>query len=96
LVGFCWALLGAIISAWMFVFCRMISQTFHYSVPLMFYLQLSCICTPIMAYLVPETKVALLPVYDLEMYLYIVAMFVLFYIHVLLFSASWQYNTVGT
>jgi hypothetical protein len=49
-----------------------------------------------MAYLVPETKVALLPVYDLEMYLYIVAMFVLFYIHVLLFSASWQYNTVGT
>jgi drug/metabolite transporter (DMT)-like permease len=40
--------------------------------------------------------VALLPVYDMEMYMYVIAMFVLFYIHVLLFSASWQYNTVGT
>ena len=38
IIGFSWALIGAIISACLFVFCRMISNAFHYTVPLFFYL----------------------------------------------------------
>lgn len=74
----------------------MISNQFHYTVPLFFYMQLSCICTPLVKQVTPDTQVANLPIYSLELYLHIAAMFILFYVHVLLFSASWKYNTVGT
>jgi drug/metabolite transporter (DMT)-like permease len=96
IIGFVWALLGAVVSAWLFVFCRMISNTFHYTVPLFFYMQLSCLSTPLVKLFTPDTRVGMLPIYSLELYLYVAAIFTLFYVHVLLFSASWKYNTVGT
>ena len=46
--------------------------------------------------LTPETTIGALPLYNLEFYMYVIAIFLLFYFHVLLFSASWKYNTVGT
>jgi drug/metabolite transporter (DMT)-like permease len=96
LIGFLWALAGALVDAWLFVFCRMISGAFHYTVPLFYYLQLSSIFIPMMTLLTQETKVGKLPEYSWEFYGYIVLIFSLFYLHVLMFSASWKYNTVGT
>jgi drug/metabolite transporter (DMT)-like permease len=37
-----------------------------------------------------------MPVYDLELYIYIILILSLSYIAFLMFSASWRYNTVGT
>jgi drug/metabolite transporter (DMT)-like permease len=96
IIGFFWALAGAMIDAWLFVFCRMISGAFHYTVPLFYYLQLSSIFIPTMTLLTQETKIEKLPEYSTEFYCYIALIFTLFYLHVLMFSASWKYNTVGT
>ena len=37
-----------------------------------------------------------MPVYDMELYTYIILILSLSYIAFLMFSASWRYNTVGT
>ena len=49
-----------------------------------------------MTLLTQETKIERLPDYSWEFYVYIIIIFTLFYLHVLMFSASWKYNTVGT
>jgi len=33
--------------------------------------------------------------YDYEVYIYICAIVLIFYVHILLMNASWKYNTVG-
>lgn len=89
MIGFAWAFLGAVVDAWLFVFCRMISNAFHPTVPLFYYLTLSAVCVPVMAMFTTPSEVDKQPHYNLELYMYICAVFVLFYVHVLLFSASW-------
>ena len=74
----------------------MISQDFHYSVPMIYYMLLGALFTPVAQLFVHETKVELIPVYDWELYAYIFVIFSLSYVAFLLFSASWRYNTVGT
>ena len=58
LIGFAWAFLGAVIDAWLFVFCRMIANTFHPTLPMFYYLQMSAICVPIMEMFTTETTVS--------------------------------------
>lgn len=96
MIGFSWALLGAIVNAWLFVFCRMISQDFHYSVPMIYYMLLGALFTPLMSLFLPTPKVELIPVYDMEFYVYIIVIVTLSYMAFLMFNASWRYNTVGT
>ena len=62
---------------------------------LMYYLTLSCICTPVLGMLQIEPRVNEVAIYDQELYLYIISIVVIFYFHMVLMHASWQYNTAG-
>lgn len=96
LIGAAWAFVGAVLDAWLFVFCRRLSTTFHPSVPLFFYMQVGALCIPWMCMFTNDTSVAKQPIYDAQFYFYVVIIFSVCYVAMFLFSASWKYNTVGT
>jgi len=96
LIGIMLAFTGACIDAWLFVLCRKISNVFHPTVPVFYIFVLSCIFVPIAAQFTPETEAPHTPICFIEFYPYIITILVLFYIHVILFSVSWKYITVGS
>jgi drug/metabolite transporter (DMT)-like permease len=57
---------------------------------------LGALFTPFAMLFFHETKVELIPIYDMELYVYLILILSLSYIAFLMFSASWKYNTVGT
>lgn len=87
-IGLSWSVLASVIGALLFVFCRKLGDKIHYSIPLMYYLTLSSVCAPLLSQLNTDERVGQLATNDFEMYYYIAAIVLVFYLHLRLVSIS--------
>lgn len=94
-MGLAWALMSSVAGAFLFIFCRKIDNKIHYSVALLYYLVLSSLAAPLISLVFPVTQAHQLRTLTADLYSFVLAIVGLFFVHTLLMSASWKYNTSG-